>query len=576
MKKWIHNNELDFDLAESLKKQLNVPLVIAKLLVQRGVSDFEQARRFFRPSYSDFIDPFLMLGMKKTVGRIVRAIEKNEHILVYGDYDVDGTCSVTLMYLFLKELGANVTYYQPDRYKEGYGISMVGVEKAKQSNVSLIISLDCGVKAIEQAKQLASYNIDLIICDHHLTGKELPICVAMLNPKQDNCDYPFKDLCGCGIGFKLIHAICVDTGHEPELAYQYLDLVAIASAADIVPLLGENRLITKLGLALINSKPRPGIQLLIDLSKRSGQIETSDLVFAIAPRINAAGRLAHASLAVELLAETDPDLAKEKALFIENINTERRALDQQITEEALSLLENEKDKVTTVVCKENWNKGVVGIVASRLMETYFRPTMVLCQDGDTIVGSVRSVSGFDVHEVLVEIQDLFVNFGGHQYAAGVTLKANRLEELKNRFEEHVSKRIKKEQLVQKIKFESVLSPNDLLRDKKSEPYPKLYRLIEQLAPFGPGNMRPVFVMENIEDAGYTRIVGEKHLKLNVKQKGGNVTLDGIAFNMGEYIELFNSQQPVDLAFVLDKNEFKGKRSLQLRVRDIKENPSIKH
>ena len=576
MKKWILNNKVDDQLATSLHQQLKIPMVISKLLVQRGVSSFEEAKRFFRPTNEDFIDPFQMLGMEKAVERIVWAIEKNEHILVYGDYDVDGTCSVTLMYLFLKELGAKVAYYQPDRYKEGYGISMKGVENAKKNNVGLIISLDCGVKAIEQSKKMAAYNIDLIICDHHLPDTELPVCVALLNPKQENCNYPFKDLCGCGVGFKLLQAICLQTGHEPELAYQYLDLVAIASAADIVPLLGENRLITKLGLELINSAPRPGIQHLLDQGKRTGVIETSDLVFAVAPRINAAGRLAHASLAVELLSQTDVDLAKEKALHIENINTERRALDQQITEEALSLLENEKDKVTTVVCKENWNKGVVGIVASRLMETYYRPTMVLCQDGDTVVGSVRSVSGFDVHAVLVAIQDLFVNFGGHQYAAGVTLKANRLEELKNRFEEEVSKRIEKEQLVQKIKIESILSPNDLLRDKKSEPYPKLYRLIEQLSPFGPGNMRPVFVMENLEDAGDTRIVGDNHLKLNVKQKGGNITLDGIAFNMGEYIDLFNSQQPVDLAFVLDKNEFKGRRSLQLRVRDIKESQTINH
>ena len=576
MKKWILNNEVDVHLTESLQKQLNIPIVIAKLLVQRGVSNYEEAKIFFRPTESDFIDPFLMLGMEMAAERIIRAIDKNEHILVYGDYDVDGSCSVTLMYLFLKELGAKVTYYQPDRYKEGYGISMEGVEKAKNNNVSLMISLDCGVKAIEQAKQMAAYNIDLIICDHHLPDKILPECVAMLNPKQKECNYPFKDLCGCGVGFKLIHAVCLHSGHEPELAYQYLDLVAIASAADIVPLLGENRLITKLGLELINSIPRPGIQFLLEQAKRLGLVETSDLVFAVAPRINAAGRLAHASLAVELLAQTDPNIAKEKALHIEKINTERRSLDQQITEEALSLLEKEKDKVTTVVCQENWNKGVVGIVASRLIETYYRPTMVLCKDGDTITGSVRSVSGFDVHEVLVEIQDLFVNFGGHKYAAGVTLKANRLEELKNRFEKEVSKRIDKEQLVQKIKIESVLNSEDLLRDKKSEPYPKLYRLIEQLAPFGPGNMRPVFIMENIEDAGQTRIVGEKHLKLNVKQKGGNLTLDGIAFNMGEYIDLFNSQKLVNLAFVLDKNEFKGRRSLQLRVRDIKESQTINH
>ena len=410
MKKWVLNNALDDQLAESLQQQLKIPMIIAKLLVQRGVSNYDEAKKFFRPSNEDFIDPFLMLGMEKAVDRVIWAIDKNEHILVYGDYDVDGTCSVTLMYLFLKELGAKVSYYQPDRYKEGYGISMQGIEQAKEKNIGLIISLDCGVKAIEQAKQMAAYNIDFIVCDHHLPEKELPACIAMLNPKQENCHYPFKDLCGCGIGFKLAQALCIQTGHEQELAYQYLDLVAIASAADIVPLLGENRLITKLGLDYINSAPRPGIQHLLEQGKRAGVIETSDLVFAVAPRINAAGRLAHASLAVDLLVQTDLNLAKEKAIHIETINSERRELDQQITEEALSLLEYEKDKLTTVVCNENWNKGVVGIVASRLMETYYRPTMVLCKEGDTIVGSVRSVSGFDVHEVLVALKDLFVNF----------------------------------------------------------------------------------------------------------------------------------------------------------------------
>ena len=570
MNKWVLNNEIDDQLSVALQQQLNIPMVIAKLLVKRGVRDYNEAKKFFRPTVADFIDPFLMLGMDKAVDRIIWAIDKNEHILVYGDYDVDGTCSVTLMYLFLKELGAKVSYYQPDRYKEGYGISMRGIDQAKKKNIGLIISLDCGVKAIEQAKKMAEYKIDLIVCDHHLPEKELPVCVAMLNPKQENCHYPFKDLCGCGIGFKLAQAVCVQTGHEPELAYQYLDLAAIASAADIVPLLGENRLITKLGLDYINSVPRPGVKHLLELGKRAGVIETSDLVFAVAPRINAAGRLAHASLAVDLLIQTDSEIAKEKAMHIEAINLERRELDHQITEEALGLLADEKDKLTTVVCNENWNKGVVGIVASRLMETYYRPTMVLCKEGDTIVGSVRSVSGFDVHEVLVALKDLFVNFGGHKYAAGVTLKSSRLEELKERFEKEVIERIEKEQLIPKIKIESVLSPEELLKDKKENPFPKLYRLIEQLSPFGPGNMRPVFVMKNVQDAGYTRIVGEKHLKLNIKQIGSNYHFDGIAFNMGEYIDLFNAQKPVDLAFVLDKNEFKGRRSLQLRVRDIKE------
>tara|TARA_B110000438_G_scaffold302422_1_gene360053 strand:- start:247 stop:1965 length:1719 start_codon:yes stop_codon:yes gene_type:complete len=570
MKKWEINNVVS-PLTPILEKELKIPQLFANILAQRGVSNFEEAKQFFRPSVLDFIDPFLMLNMEKAVARIILAKGNNEKILVYGDYDVDGTCSVALMYLFLKQLGVDVCHYQPDRYKEGYGISMQGVIWAKKNNINLVIALDCGVKAIEPSKQLKKDGIDLIICDHHLPGNKLPFSVAMLNPKQGNCPYPFKDLCGCGIGFKLIQATAKKLSIKDEVVFSYLDLVAIATAADIVPMVGENRVLVKLGLERINENPRKGIQELIQFSKRKGIIESSDLVFAISPRINAAGRLGHASMAVELLAANTIEEAHKCAQLIEELNLERREIDKKTTEEALVLLEDEKDKFTSVVCSSNWHKGVVGIVASRLIETYYRPTVVLCNDGEFITGSVRSVKGFDVHAVLVKIGDIFERFGGHKYAAGVTLLPEKLAEFKQRFEAEVKDLITEDLLVEKIKIDAVLTPMDLIRDKKTNPFPKLYRLVDQLAPFGPGNMRPVFKLDNMINAGYTKVVGETHLKLNVKQMGGNVTLDGIGFGLGHLKPLFKeTQNGVDIAFSLEKNEYNGNITVQLRVRDLKQ------
>ena len=570
MKKWELNKEIS-PLTPILEKELKIPPLFASILAQRGISNFEEAKQFFRPSASDFIDPFLMLNMENAVASIILAKKNNEKILVYGDYDVDGTCSVALMYLFLKQLGVDVFHYQPDRYKEGYGISMQSVKWAKKNNINLVIALDCGVKAIEQSKQFKKDRIDLIICDHHLPGNKLPFSIAMLNPKQENCPYPFKDLCGCGIGFKLIQATAQKLSIKDEVVLSYLDLVAIATAADIVPMVGENRVLVKLGLERINENPRKGIQALIQFSKRKAVIESSDLVFAISPRINAAGRLGHASMAVELLASDSIEGAQKCAQLIEDLNLERREIDKKTTEEALVLLEDEKDKFTSVVCANHWHKGVVGIVASRLIETYYRPTVVLCDDGEFITGSVRSVKGFDVHAVLVKIGDIFERFGGHKYAAGVTLLPEKLAEFKQRFENEVKELITDDLLVEKIKIDAVLSPMDLIRDKKTNPFPKLYRLVDQLAPFGPGNMRPVFKLENMVDAGYTKIVGETHLKLNVKQMGGNVTLDGIGFGLGHLKPLFKeTNMGVDIAFSLEKNEYNGNITVQLRVRDLKQ------
>ena len=568
MKKWVFNNQ-KFSFANQLKEDLGIPLIYAQLLEQRGITTFDEAKQFLRPSSKDFHSPYLMLGMRKAVNRIVLAKEKGQRLMVYGDYDVDGTCSVALMFQFIQQLGIDVVHYQPDRYKEGYGISMAGVQSAKNGNIDLVIALDCGVKAIEQSRELKKAAIDLIICDHHLPGNNLPTCVALLNPKQQDCLYPFKDLCGCGIGFKLVQAI----GEELELNQRdilsFLDLSAIATAADLVPMIGENRVIVKLGLELMNSSPRQGVKALLETSNKKEELESSDLVFLLAPRINAAGRLAHASIAVKLLASKSKNDALNIAKEIEQINSLRKKKDKTITHQALLLLENDNDKVTSVVCSDDWHKGVVGIVASRLIETYYRPTVVLCNDGEFITGSVRSVKGFDVHEILVEIEDIFERFGGHKYAAGVTLLPKKLEEFKIRFEEAVKRKITKEILTQKIHIDAKLSSQDLVRDKKNNPFPKLYRLVDQLAPFGPGNMRPVFMLDNMLDAGNSRVVGETHLKLNVKQDGGNITFDGIGFGLGHLASTVKERSnSFAIAFSMEKNQYNGRTSFQIRVRDL--------
>ena len=568
MKKWVFNNQ-KFSFANQLKEDLGIPLIYAQLLEQRGITSFDEAKQFLRPSSKDFHSPYLMLGMRKAVNRIVFAKEKGQRLMVYGDYDVDGTCSIALMFQFIQQLGIDVVHYQPDRYKEGYGISMAGVQSAKNGNIDLVIALDCGIKAIEQSRELKKAGIDLIICDHHLPGNNLPTCVALLNPKQQDCLYPFKDLCGCGIGFKLIQAIGEELELNQENIFSFLDLTAIATAADLVPMVGENRVIVKLGLELMNSSPRQGVKALLETSNKKGELESSDLVFLLAPRINAAGRLAHASIAVKLLASKAKNDALNFAKEIEQINSLRKKKDKTITHQALLLLENDKDKVTSVVCSDDWDKGVVGIVASRLIETYYRPTVVLCNDGEFITGSVRSVKGFDVHEILVEIEDIFVRFGGHKYAAGVTLLPKKLEEFKIRFEEAVKRKITKEILTQKIYIDAKLSSQDLVRDKKNNPFPRLYRLVDQLAPFGPGNMRPVFMLDNMLDAGNSRVVGETHLKLKVKEDVGNITFDGIGFGLGHLASKVKEQSnSFAIAFSMEKNQYNGHTSFQLRVRDL--------
>jgi len=567
---WKFDKNIDKKSVENLSKQLKIPSIIARILLKRNINTFEKAKKFFRPNKKDFYKPSLMKGMQIATDRIIEAINNNQKILIYGDYDVDGTCSVALMMLFLKRLNAEVVFYQPDRYLEGYGISMQGVELAREKNINLIIALDCGVKAIEQAKKISSYNIDLIICDHHFPGKTLPISLAMLNPKQEGCSYPFKELCGCGLAFKLIQNIIKTENISKFSAIEYLDIVAVATAADIVPLVDENRLITSIGIDLLNDSPRKCFKQMLDYAKRNKKIEISDIVFGIAPRINAAGRLKHASLATKLIINTKNIITNCQE--IEKLNIERKELDKRITDEALSFLHEEKtQKYTSVVYDENWHKGVVGIVASRLIETYYRPTIVLCKDGDIISGSVRSVSGFDIYEVLYEIKDIFIKFGGHKYAAGLSLCENKLDELKIRFEEEVKKRITKEQTIPGLIIDGVIDSKDLYPDIKNNPYPKLFRLVNQLAPFGPGNMRPTFVMKKLKNAGYSKIVGENHIKFHIKQKedDDSKALFGIGFNMKDSYSILKDKKEFSLAFNLDKNEYEGFQSLQLNVKDIK-------
>ena len=550
------------DKVKILQENVGVPFEIANLLVQRGIYDFDSAKKFFRPELSDLHDPFLMLGMEATVERISTAIGSQEKIMVYGDYDVDGTTSVALVFSYLTSYYSNCIYYIPDRYEEGYGISKKGIDHAKKEAISLIIALDCGIKALDNVAYAKEQGIDFIICDHHLPGSNLPDAVAILDPKQNNCNYPFKDLCGCGIGFKLIHALSQERGLSLETILPYLDLVAMAIAADIVPILGENRILTHYGLVQIRDQPREGIKLFISGLKR--KLNVSDLIFVIAPRINGAGRMRHGSQAVKLLLCKDPKDALSIGRAIELFNSERKALDQRITEQALNqIVENqEQNNYSSVVFQPDWHKGVVGIVASRLIETYYRPTIVFAASGDFFTGSVRSVKGVDVYQILESCKDHIEKFGGHRYAAGLTIKAEDYIPFKKAFEQAVAAIIKPEQRVPSINYDMEISFDKIT--------PKFYRIMNQMAPFGPGNLRPVFMTKNCMDAGKSRAIGEDktHLKLYTIDDSGLI-LSGIGFGMADHISRIKSRDSFKLLYTIEENEFKGKVSLQLKLKDLR-------
>ena len=553
----------DKDIVCALQEILGVSQVVATLLAQRGIKTFEEAKQFFRPQLSDLYNPFLMKDMDKAVERLHRAISSNEKILVYGDYDVDGTTAVSLMYLFLKEKCKYVEYYIPDRYDEGYGVSYKGIDYAKSNDFSLIVCLDCGIKAIEKVAYAKNKDVDFIICDHHRPGDTLPLAVAVLDPKRSDCDYPFKELCGCGVGFKLAQAYHQQYNLPFEDLVSLLDLVVVSIAADIVPMIDENRVLSFYGLQQLNASPRIGLKALMDVANRKDTFNISDVVFGLAPRINAAGRIEHGNKAVELLVQQDFSIAKEKADYIDSHNFTRKELDKSITQEALSMIVPNAN--STVVCSEKWHKGVVGIVASRLIETYYRPTIVLTEGNGILTGSARSVSGFDVYNAIEACSDLLEQFGGHKYAAGLTLKKENLTPFIQRFEQEVSTTITDEMQIPKINIDLEIPMEDITM--------KTHRLIEQMAPFGPSNSRPVFMIKEVIDNGSGRLIGQdkNHLKLAITDTDNSKTLDGIGFGMSEYFSTIKDKQPFDLCFVLDLNEWNGTYNLQLRVKDIRKN-----
>ena len=563
--RWTIKPKPETSKVEAIQKALQVDEVVASLLVQRGYDTFEKAKAFFRPSLDHLHNPFLMKDMDKAVKRIQKAINDDEQILVYGDYDVDGTTSVALMYSYLKTKTDKVATYIPDRYDEGYGVSYQGIDFASDNDFTLIIALDCGIKAIEKVAYAKEKGVDFIICDHHLPDEYIPDAVAVLDPKREDCNYPFKELCGCGVGFKLISAIAEKDNQSIEELLPYLDLIATAIGADIVPIIGENRVLAYYGLQVINENPRIGIKALKGEVKKEA-LTITDVVFIIAPRINAAGRMKHGNYAVSLLIEKDEVLAAEYAKEINNYNLDRRETDQQITIEALAQIEklNEQERFTTVVYNETWHKGVIGIVASRLTENYYRPTLVFTKSGDVLAASARSVKGFDVYKAIEACSEYIEQFGGHKYAAGLTILPENYEAFKAKFEAVVSKTIDPKLLTPELQIDTKIKLNQIS--------PKLYRIIQQMAPFGPGNMTPVFMTQNVKDNGWGKCVGENdnHLKVNVHPTNSRrPQFSGIGFRMGNKLPLIKNQSTFSVAYNLDENHWNNKVSLQLRLKDIK-------
>ena len=562
--RWTLKPKPNPETVKSLADSLQIDVPIASLLVQRGIENFEDAKSFFRPSLDHLHDPYLMKDMDKAVVRIQQAIANNENILVYGDYDVDGTTSVALMSSYLKTKTPLVATYIPDRYDEGYGVSYQGIDFAEDNDFSLIIALDCGVKAVDKVAYAKQKNIDFIICDHHRPGVVIPNAVAVLDPKQADCNYPYKELCGCGVGFKLIQALAKKDGETIDDLLPYLDLVATAIGADIVPITGENRVLAYHGLKVVNQKSRAGFKAIINQLKKE-TLTITDVVFTIAPRINAAGRMKHGQYAVDLLTEVDFDTAVTYAEEIEAFNADRRETDKTITVEALAqIIENkEEQRLTSVVYQEDWHKGVIGIVASRLIETYYRPTLVFTKSGDKLAASARSVSGFDVYNALEACSEHIEQFGGHMYAAGLTLKEENYEAFKQAFEDEVSKTIDKNLLTPEIKIDTTLELSAI--------DDKFWRIIKQFAPFGPGNMTPIFMTEDLKDTGYGKCVGEddKHIRCTVTQSGREKFVC-IGFNLGNKLNLIKDKKPFKAVYSVDENHWQGNVSLQLKLRDLKE------
>ncbi|MCY1720422.1 single-stranded-DNA-specific exonuclease RecJ [Prolixibacteraceae bacterium Z1-6] len=565
---WNLKKQGDQNEVKHLSAALNVNMVIARLLVQRGIKTYNEAKAFFRPRLSDLHDPFLMKDMAKAVERLNLAVKNQEKVIVYGDYDVDGTTSVAMMYSFLKQRIKDIEYYIPDRYSEGYGISPKSIDYAEESGCTLIVALDCGIKAVAKIENAKQRGIDFIICDHHNPDDEVPPAVAVLDPKQSDCNYPYKELSGCGVGFKLLQAYCQKNEVEPEEIYDLLDLAAVSIAADIVPITGENRVLAYYGLKKLNSNPGIGLQTIINFAGINGtEITISDIVFKIGPRLNASGRIEHGKKSVQILVSNDEDKSDLLGEEIDSFNEIRKTLDRDITQEALDTIENSaelKAMNSTVLYNRDWHKGVVGIVASRVTEHFYRPTIILTESNGLATGSARSIRDFDLYEAIGQCSDLLESYGGHMYAAGLTMKIENIPEFQRRFEEIVTNQITDQQQIQSIEVDAKIALSEIT--------PRFYRILKQFAPFGPHNMTPVFVTEDVFDAGTSRLVGrnQEHLKLDLVEPDVNSGIfPGIAFNQSEAYDVITSGSPFDVCYSINENEYRGKRNLQLFIRDIK-------
>jgi len=561
--KWVES-PVDEDRMLSLQKQLKIHPVLCRFLIQRGTTTFDQAKRFFRPSLKALHNPFLMKDMDLAIRRINNAIFYGEKILVYGDYDVDGTTAIATAYSFFKKFYDNIEYYVPHRYKEGYGISYTAIEWAKENNYTLIICLDCGIKAIDKVAYAKEQGIDFIICDHHLPGVELPPAVAVLDPKRNDCNYPFKELSGCGIGFKLAQAYSIFHRRDPQDIYDLLDLSVVSIASDIVPIVGENRILAYHGLQKLNEDPRPGLQSMIKLSGMKGKLTISDIVFVLGPRINAAGRMNDAADAVKLLTATVANgNAKGGAEILQKHNTERKEVDMNITQEAIGLIVNNKvqqAKKSTVLYQKHWHKGVIGIVASRLMQRFYRPTVILTNSNGMVTGSARSVKNFNIYEAISSCSDLIEQFGGHKYAAGLTIDPKNVNQFINRFEDIVDTTITDDQLIPEIVIDSDI---DLRYINDA-----FYDILKQFAPFGPANMKPTFRAKRVVDTGHSSIVGSAHLRLSIKQSD-SFSVKAIAYGMADSYEMVQSGQPFDICFTIEENYYRNQSSIQLNIKDLK-------
>lgn len=564
---WNIKKQGDPNVIKHLSAALNVNMVIGNLLAQRGVTTYNEAKSFFRPRLSDLHDPFLMKDMDKAVARLEQAIETQEKVLIYGDYDVDGTTSVALMYQFLRTRIKNLDYYIPDRYSEGYGISPKSIEYAAEEEISLVIVLDCGIKAVEKIKSAKEKGIDFIICDHHNPDEIIPDAVAVLDAKRPDCNYPYKELSGCGVGFKFLQAYSQKNDVPVVELYDLLDMVVVSIASDIVPVTGENRVLAHYGLRKLNSNPSLGLKTIINLSGLIGQdISISDIVFKIGPRLNASGRIEHGKKSVAIMVVTDEEEAIELGEEINSYNEIRKTLDRDITQEALDMIAHDPtqlERKSTVLYNRDWHKGVVGIVASRLTEHHYRPTVILTESNGLATGSARSVKDFDLYEAIGSCSDLLESYGGHMYAAGLTMKIDNIPAFTRRFEEIVTKSITDQQQTEMIEVDAKL--------QLSEITPKFYRILKQFAPFGPHNMTPVFVTENVLDNGTSRCVGREseHLKLDLVEPTGNSSVfPAIAFNMADYYDAISQGLPFDICYSIAENEFRGKTNIQLYIRDI--------